>query len=218
MKLRDTLKLYRFMLTSKAAYIMLLVICVACVTFTNLPMFNGMEVGAFWALYPIFFLLLQIHGVLVSGIVQSSEKSYRAITRNLAILFVLYNAGAFVIFGVLRTVWAYRLEAETGVPEYLTAYCIFQLVLAIYVPVYYKKPIIGLGLLAFMMFLMIGGNNASLWDTLGFTSGLSVGAMVGITGIVSVLSPVLFYGLSVAMYKWPYSDYIVSRLMRQKGA
>ncbi|MBP3206400.1 MAG: hypothetical protein J6M66_13380, partial [Lachnospiraceae bacterium] len=180
--------------------------------------FNGMEIGAFWALYPIFFLLLQIHGVLISGIVQSSEKSYRAITRNLAILFVLYNAGAFVIFGVLRTVWAYRLEAETGVPEYLTAYCIFQLVLAIYVSVYYKKPIIGWGLLAFMMFLMISGNNASLWDTLGFTSGLSVGAMVGITGIVSVLSPVLFYGLSVAMYKWPYSDYIVSRLMRLKGA
>ena len=219
MKFGDTLKLYRFMPSSKKGYIMLLILmCLVCTVGTNIPLDNGMAVGAFWALYPIIFFLLQIHTVLVSGVVQSSEPAYRAITKNLAILIGLYNAAAFVIFGVLRTLLAYGMETEAGVPAYLAAYCLFQVFLVVYLPFFYKKPVVGYGLLLVMMFFMMSNNLAELLHVLGITSGLSVGKMLGIMAVVSVVSPFLYYGLSVLLYRWPYSDYIVKRLMRQKSA
>ena len=141
MKFGDTLKLYRFMPTSKKSmYAALILLCCVCTVVTNIPLDNGMAVGAFWALYPIIFFLLQIHTVLVSGVVQSSERSYRAITKNLAILIGLYNAVAFVIFGVLRTLLAYGMETEAGVPAYLAAYCLFQ-VFQLVCPVFIRKTI-----------------------------------------------------------------------------
>lgn len=219
MRLRDTLKLYRFMpITKKPMYPALILMCCVFTVGTNIPLDNGMAVGAFWALYPITFFLLQIHTVLVSGVVQSSEPSYRAITKNLAILIGLYNAAAFVIFGVLRTLLAYGMETEAGVPAYLTAYCLFQLFLAAYLPFFYKKPVVGYGLLLVMMFFMMSNNLAELLHALGIASGLSVGKMLGITAVVNAVSPFLYYGLSALLYKYPYSDYIVKRLMRQKSA
>ncbi len=219
MKLGDTLKLYRFMPSSKKSmYAALILMCCVCMVGTNIPFDNGMTVGAFWALYPIIFFLQQIHTVLVSGVVQSSERSYRAITKNLAILIGLYNAAAFVIFGVLRTFVAYGMETEAGVPDYLAAYCFFQLFFLVYLPFLYKKPVVGYGLLLVMMFFMMSNNLAELLHVLGITSGLSVGKMLGIMAVVSVVSPFLYYGLSVLLYRWPYSDYIVKRLMREKSA
>lgn len=219
MKFGDTLKLYRFMpTTKKPMYAALILMCCVFTVGTNIPLDNGMAVGAFWALYPIIFFLLQIHTVLVSGVVQSSERSYRAITKNLAILIGLYNAAAFVIFGVLRTFVAYGMETEAGVPAYLAAYCLFQVFLVVYLPFFYKKPVVGYGIILVMMFFMVGNKHEELLTILGITSALSVGKMLGITAVVSAVSPFLYYGLSVLLYRWPYSDYIVKRLMREKSA
>ena len=127
MKFGDTLKLYRFMpSTKKPMYVALILLCGAFTVGTNIPLNYNMAVGAFWALYPIVFFLLQIHTVLISGVVQSSGPSYRAITKNLAILIGIYNVAAFVIFGVLRSLLAYEMDTEAGVPAYLAAYCLFQ--------------------------------------------------------------------------------------------
>lgn len=219
MRLRDTLKLYRFMPSGKKTmYVALILMCCVFMVGTNIPLDHGMAVGAFWALYPIIFFLLQIHAVLVSGIVQSSERSYRAIAKNLATLLGLYNAVAFVIFGVLRTLLANWMETVAGVPAYLAAYCLFQIFLAVYLPFFYKKPVVGYVLLLIMLFFMTGNKHEELLTMLGITSALSVGTMLGIMAVVSAVSPLLYYGLSVLMYKYPYSDYIVKRLMRQKSA
>ena len=218
MKLRDTIKLYEFAPKPKWNKIALVFFSLVALVYL-IPMGSGQVVllGAFWVTYPMMYMLLMITQVIVAGYIQSSEKVHRGILRNMAVLMEIYNLVSFVLFVVLRTWLAFRMQQEEQVVPFLAAYCFYMMLYAVYVVFMYKKPVVGYILLVLLCGSISFGYQ-SFYAMLNQMTGSSIYGMIAVTAVVCVLTPVLYYGLSLAMDKYPYSELMLNRIMRQKGA
>ena len=187
MKIKDTIKLLKYNPTPQMNIVVVIVFGV-CAIITAIPAVNNI-VGAFWANYMPMYLIGQIYLVGISGVVQSSDKYRKTFTKNLAILLALAN-----------------------LLEYM-----FQILYVIYGALIYKKTKLGIAIMIPIFMLIIFANNN---DTLSFADKIgsmaSVGVFLGLTAVVSALTPVMFYGLNMLMYKVPIADGITKRIERQE--
>ena len=215
MKIKDTIKLLKYNPTPQMNIVVVIIFGV-CAFITAIPAVNNI-VGAFWANYMPMYLIGQIYLVGISGVVQSSDKYRKTFTKNLAILLALANLLEYILFVVIRTIVAYKMGMGKGVNSFLIAYMLFQILYVIYGALIYKKTKLGIAIMIPIFMLIIFANNN---DTLSFADKIgsmaSVGVFLGLTAVVSALTPVMFYVLNRLMYKVPIADGITKRIERQE--
>ena len=211
MKLKDTIKLLKYVPTPELNIVTAIIFGI-CILVTALPLPNFM-IGAFWANYIPMYFIGQITMVAYAGVIQSSEKYRKIVTKNIAILLAIVNLFEFGLFVVIRTYIAYIIHTEKYVNGYLISFMIFQILYVIYGATIYKKVKLGLMMLVLAFLLVIFSVNdngpMAFFNKIGAMADIKV--FVIIAGVVCMLTPLLYYGLSLLLYKLPYYDIKINR-------
>lgn len=216
MKLKDTIKLLKYTQTPEL-HIVTAIMFGLCALVTAIPTHNNLDIGGFWANYMPTYFIGQMSMVTFAGVVQSSEKFKKTVTRNLAILLAIFNIVNFGIFVVLRTFLAYKMHLEKNVNGFLISYMAFQILYVLYGTIIYKNLKLGLlfmvPIFMFIIFSTMDHGPLKYFIKLGAMADIKV--FIALTAAVSLLTPLLYYGLSLLLYKMPYYEKIVERMERK---
>ena len=214
MKLKDTFKLFKYIQNPELNLVVMIMFGISALI-TAIPT-PGNAFGAYWANYMFMYFIGQLSVVTISGVVQSSEKFKKLVTKNFAKLLAIGNLINYVIFVVLRTLIAYKIHTEKYVNGFLIIYMFFQILYVIYAAVINKYMKLGISIMILMLIFVIYSTFdhglMEYVEKLGPVADIKV--LVVLATVVSVLTPFLFYGLSLLLYKKPYNDKMLKRMER----
>ncbi len=215
MKLKDTIKLLKYT-QSPQLNIVVVIIFGFCAIITSIPAIENV-LGAFWANYMPMYFVGQISVVTFAGVVQSSEKFKKLVTKNLAILLGIANAFNYLLFVVVRSLLAYKIGMEAGICQFLVSYMLFQILYVIYGTVIYKNIKLGILFMVPIFLIIVFSSFTSLKFIKDLAGLAGPKFFILLAAVVSVLTPILYYGLTCALYKLPYSEGMVKRAQRQEA-
>ena len=203
MKIKDTLKMLKYSQNYILNILAIgLFLITGLLTSFPVPLRSHSVLGAFWANYLSGYLVAQITAVTFSGVIQSSESFKKMMTKNMSVIILICNMISFVCFCVLRTVLAYALGVEENLDLYLISFMIFQVLEILCVAVLYKIMVLGI-FCAIPLFATI---LFSTWDGFGKIGVLCSDPkiLVAMTFVTCLLTPLMYYGVSMVLYKKPY--------------
>lgn len=203
MKIRDSLKLLKYTQNYVFNIIAIfLFLGTGFITSFPVPLRSHSILGAFWANYLSGYLVAQITAVTFSGVIQSSESFKKVMTKNMSIIILICNMISFVFFCLLRTVLAYALGVEGNLDLYLISFIIFQVLEILCVAVLYKILVLGI----FCAIPLFATVLFSTWDGFGKIGVLCTDPkiLVAMAFVTCLLTPLMYYGVSMALYKKPY--------------
>lgn len=209
MKIKDTLKMLKYGRSPILTMVSYFVIF-GCALVTSIPFKTNNFLGAFWANYGIMILIGQYNSIALSGIVQSSEKYKKMMTRNVAIIIGAINLIGYIIFILIRTTVAFKMGTEQYVGAYIFASMFYQLAAVVVYSVTFKKLKLGIAL-AVPMFIMIlvYGLPGKIFSYSG-----NLIPLIIVAGITCFITPLVFYAISMLLYKVPFNESYMKRLER----
>ena len=203
MKIRDSLKLLKY--TQNYVFNIIAIFLffgTGLITSFPVPFRSHQLLGGFWANYLSGYIVAQITAVTFSGVIQSSEGYKKMMTKNMAIIILICNMIGFVFFCILRTALAYALGVEENLDLYLISFMIFQVLEILCVAVLYKIMALGI----FCSIPLFASILFSTWDGFNKIEVLCTNPkiLVAMAFVTCLLTPLMYYGVSMALYKKPY--------------
>ncbi|MCR5226229.1 MAG: hypothetical protein K6E27_03335 [Eubacterium sp.] len=203
MKIKDSLKMLKYTQNYVFNIIAIfLFLGTGLITSFPVPLRSHSVLGAFWANYLSGYLVAQITAVTFSGVIQSSESFKKMMTKNMSIIILICNMISFVFFCTLRTVLAYMLGVEENLDLYLISFMIFQVLEILCVAVLYKIMVLGI-FCAIPLFSIVLFSTWDGFDKIGLLCS-DPKILVAMAFVTCLLTPLMYYGVSMALYKKPY--------------
>ena len=100
MKLKDTIKLFKFTYNKSALIILMIFFLLQNVMYIFMPLGTLMQ-GFMVSLSSTYFVNF-VYQVFVSGMIRTSEKVEKSITKNFTIILFISNVGGFILFIIPR--------------------------------------------------------------------------------------------------------------------
>ena len=225
MKLKDTIKLFKYTNNKIALIILTIFFFLQCLLYLFAPM-GTLMVGFMASLSSTYF----VYQILVSGMIRSSEKAQKSIFKNFTIILLVTNVCNFILFIIPRYFFMLSTDvyAENTITIFLLNYIVFNIMAYVSLAVIYKRMALGTTILiaiatAFFiqMPFFIGSSTANFMKKLfGIKEVLSppglkvmpssIGLLVAAFA-VSIISPFIFYLISILMRKVSISKYLEDR-------
>ena len=227
MKLKDTIKLFKFTYNKSALIILMIFFLLQNVMYIFMPLGTLMQ-GFMVSLSSTYFVNF-VYQVFVSGMIRTSEKVEKSITKNFTIILFISNVGGFILFIIPRFFFmlANGVYNENAIIIFLLNYIAFNILAYVSLAVIYKRmafgtTILGVAALAFfaeMPFFVHSTTQNAIRIIQGKTAethfevllnapiiGLLVAAFA-----ISIISPFIFYLISILMKNVPVSKYLEDR-------
>lgn len=228
MKLKDTIKLFKFTYNKSALILLMVFFFLQNVMYIFMPLGTIME-GFMVSLSTTYFVNF-VYQVLVSGMIRSSEKIEKSIIKNFTIILFVSNVGGFILFIIPRFLFMLTMDVynENAIIIFLLNYIAFNILAYVSVAIIYKRMAFGttiLGVAAFAFFVeMPFFVHNTIARRLAFIQGIKNAAtnieskvgpeVIGLLVIafaVSIISPFIFYLISILMKNVPVSKYLEDR-------
>ncbi len=228
MKLKDTIKLFNFTYNKSALIFLMVFFFLQNIMYIFMPLGTLMQ-GFMVSLTSTYFVNF-VYQVMVSGMVRSSEKIEKSIIKNFTIILLISNVGSFILFMIPRFIVMLVMSKynENEIIIFLLNYILFNILAYVSVAVMYKRmafgtAILGVAALAFFIEMPFFVYN-STQNVIKFIQGMktavkhfevlisaqTIGLLVAAFAI-SIISPFIFYLISILMRNVPISKYLEDR-------
>lgn len=228
MKLKDTIKLFKFTYNKSALIFLMIFFFLQNIMYIFMPLGTLMQ-GFMVSLTSTYFVNF-VYQVLVSGMIRSSEKIEKSIIKNFTIILLISNVGSFILFMIPRFLFMLVMSQydENAITILLLNYIVFDILAYVSLAVICKRmafgtTILGVAALAFfieMPFFIYNSTKNALKLMLGMKEGINhfeimistptIGLLVAAFAI-SIISPFIFYLISILMKNVPVSKYLEDR-------
>ena len=229
MKLKDTIKLFNYTKNKHMLIFIMAMFLLQCFMYLFTPM--GTIMLGFMISLTSTYIVNFIYQTLVSGMVRQSGKVQKTIYKNFTILVLITNVGGFLLFIVPR--YFFMLEvgnySENEITVFLLNYILFNILSYISVAVIYKRMAFGTAILIVMAIAFFIQMPFVIFDSvfkyadifLNFDGVLSPSGQSALTSTVgllaaafavSIVSPWIFYAISILIRNYPISKYIEDRM------
>lgn len=229
MKLKDTIKLFNYTKNKNMLIFIMAMFLLQCFMYLFTPM--GTIMLGFMISLTSTYIVNFIYQTLVSGMVRQSGKVQKTIYKNFTILVLITNVGGFLLFIVPR--YFFMLEvgnySENEITVFLLNYILFNILSYISVAVIYKRMAFGTAILIVMAIAFFIQMPFVIFDSvfkyadifLNFDGVLSPSGQSALTSTVgllaaafavSIVSPWIFYAISILIRNYPISKYIEDRM------
>ena len=185
--------------------------------------------GLMVSLFSTYFVNY-VYQILVSGMIRSSEKTQKSIFKNFTIILFVTNICCFILFIIPRYFYMLSTDgyAENTIIIFLLNYIVFNILAYVSVAIIYKRMALGTTILIVMataffiqMPLFIYSSTFNFMKKLfgikevlsppGLkTMSSSIGLLIAAFA-VSIISPFIFYLISILMRKVSISKYLEDR-------
>ena len=228
MKLKDTIKLFKFTYNKSALILLMVFFFLQNVMYIFMPLGTIME-GFMVSLSTTYFVNF-IYQVLVSGMIRSSGKVEKSIIKNFTMILLRSNVGGFILFIIPRFLFMLTSDIydENAIIIFLLNYIVFNILSYASVAVIYKRmafgsAVIGVMALAFFIEMPFIINNTTHntikaiqeMKTAVYHFEIQINAqIIGLLVIafaVSIIAPFIFYIISILMKNAPISKYLEDR-------
>lgn len=226
MKIKETVGLVKYLYQYKAIVLLPLIFIMNCLMYIFMPV-GVMIQGLMVSISSVYFVNV-ISQVYASDMVQSSEKVKKNYIKNHTVMLLISNVIHFILFIVPSVIFIF-LTYETpnvAVSFVLLNFIVSNIGIYISVSVIYKKRVLGILILALP--LLIFGLQMPLYFTnaiknhgkigaegLSFLPEIQMWMIVGlliVAGLVCIVSPFIYYGISKLMKNVPMSKSYTDRL------
>lgn len=229
MKLKDTIKLFNYTKNKNMLIFIMAMFLLQCFMYLFTPM--GTIMLGFMISLTSTYIVNFIYQTLVSGMVRQSGKVQKTIYKNFTILVLITNVGGFLLFIVPR--YFFMLEvgnySENEITVFLLNYILFNILSYISVAVIYKRMAFGTAILIVMAIAFFIQMPFVIFDSVfkyadiflkfdGVLSPSGQSALTSTVGLlaaafaVSIVSPWIFYAISILIRNYPISKYIEDRM------
>ena len=229
MKLKDTIKLFNYTKNKNMLIFIMAMFLLQCFIFLFTHM--GTIMLGFMISLTSTYIVNFIYQTLVSGMVRQSGKVQKTIYKNFTILVLITNVGGFLLFIVPR--YFFMLEvgnySENEITVFLLNYILFNILSYISVAVIYKRMAFGTAILIVMAIAFFIQMPFVIFDSVfkyadiflifdGVLSPSGQSALTSTVGLlaaafaVSIVSPWIFYAISILIRNYPISKYIEDRM------
>ena len=229
MKLKDTIKLFNYTKNKNMLIFIMAMFLLQCFIYLFTPM--GTIMLGFMISLTSTYIVNFIYQTLVSGMVRQSGKVQKTIYKNFTILVLITNVGGFLLFIVPR--YFFMLEvgnySENEITVFLLNYIVFNILSYISVAVIYKRMAFGTAILIVMAIAFFIQMPFVIFDSVfkyadiflkfdGVLSPSGQSALTSTVGLlaaafaVSIVSPWIFYAISILIRNYPISKYIEDRM------
>ena len=229
MKLKDTIKLFNYTKNKNMLIFIMAMFLLQCFMYLFTPM--GTIMLGFMISLTSTYIVNFIYKTLVSGMVRQSGKVQKTIYKNFTILVLITNVGGFLLFIVPR--YFFMLEvgnySENEITVFLLNYILFNILSYISVAVIYKRMAFGTAILIVMAIAFFIQMPFVIFDSVfkyadiflkfdGVLSPSGQSALTSTVGLlaaafaVSIVSPWIFYAISILIRNYPISKYIEDRM------
>ena len=227
MKLKDTIKLFKFTYNKSALIFLMAFFFIQNVMYIFMPL--GTLMQGFMVSLTITYFVNFVYQVLVSGMIRSSEKIEKSIIKNFTIILLISNVGSFILFMIPRFLFMLVMSQydENAITILLLNYIVFDILAYVSLAVIYKRmafgtTILGVAALAFfaeMPFFVHSTTQNAIRIIQGKTAETHFEVLINapITGLlvaafaISIISPFIFYLISILMKNVPVSKYLEDR-------
>ena len=228
MKLKDTIKLFKYTNNKIALIILTIFFLFQCLIYIFAPL-GTLMVGFMASLSSTYFVNF-VYQILVSGMIRSSEKAQKSIFKNFTIILLVTNVCSFILFIIPRYFFMLSTDvyAENTITIFLLNYIVFNIMAYVSLAVIYKRMALGTTILivlatAFfiqMPFFIHSSTTNVMKKLFGIKEVLSppgLKAMPSSIGLlivafaVTIISPFIFYLISILMRKVSFSKYLEDR-------
>ena len=228
MNLKNTIKLFNYTYKKGALIFLMVFFFLQNVVYIFMPLGTLMQ-GFMVSLTSTYFVNF-VYQVMVSGMIRSSDKVEKSIIKNFTIILLISSVGGFILFIIPRFIFMLVMGVynENAIIIFLLNYIVFNILAYVSLAVIYKRmafgtTILGVAALAFfveMPFFIYNSSKNTLNILLGLknkvnhfeimisapTIGLLVAAFT-----ISIISPFIFYLISILMKNVPVSKYLEDR-------
>ena len=177
---------------------------------------HGLDmVGAyFWGPFMGMFPLQSLYNVLYAKCVVAYPKYKKYIVQGTVILHSIFMVTMYLLCIVLYYICSKQFGFEFDVKFAVISFLIVDIGLAIYIQVYYRNAILGILSMLPTMYIILASNNPQN-KLVKYIAGLSIDditiMIIGAVGLV--VCEVILYVVSLLLYKIPFSDGVMKRML-----
>ena len=228
MNLKNTIKLFNYTYKKGALIFLIVFFFLQNVVYIFMPLGTLMQ-GFMVSLTSTYFVNF-VYQVMVSGMIRSSDKVEKSIIKNFTIILLISSVGGFILFIIPRFIFMLVMGVynENAIIIFLLNYIVFNILAYVSLAVIYKRmafgtTILGVAALALfveMPFFIYNSSKNTLNILLGLKnkvnhfeimiSAPTIGLLVAAFAI-SIISPFIFYLISILMKNVPVSKYLEDR-------
>lgn len=228
MNLKNTIKLFNYTYKKGALIFLMVFFFLQNIMYIFMPLGTLMQ-GFMVSLTSTYFVNF-VYQVMVSGMVRSSEKVEKSIIKNFTIILLISSVGGFILFIIPRFIFMLVMGVynENAIIIFLLNYILFNILAYVSLAVIYKRmafgtTILGVAALAFFVempffiynsskntlnILLVLKNKVNHFEII--ISAPTIGLLVAAFAI-SIISPFIFYLISILMKNVPVSKYLEDR-------
>ena len=228
MNLKNTIKLFNYTYKKGALILLMVFFFLQNVMYIFMPLGTLMQ-GFMVSLTSTYFVNF-VYQVMVSGMIRSSGKVEKSIIKNFTIILLISSVGGFILFIIPRFIFMLVMGVynENAIIIFLLNYIVFNILAYVSLAVIYKRmafgtTILGIAALAFfieMPFFIYNTTRDALKIMFKIKnvinhfeimiSAPTIGLLAAAFAI-SIISPFIFYLISILMKNVPVSKYLEDR-------
>lgn len=228
MKLKDTIKLFKFTYNKSALIFLMIFFFLQNIMYIFMPLGTIMQ-GFMVSLTSTYFVSF-VYQIMVSSMIRSSEKVEKSTIKNFTIILLISNVGSFILFMIPRFIVMLVMSQynENEIIIFLLNYILFNILAYVSVAVMYKRmafgtAILGVAALAFfieMPFFVYSSTQNLIKFIQGMKTAVKhfevlinapiIGLLVA-SFAVCIISPFIFYLISILMKNVPISKFLEDR-------
>ncbi len=172
----------------------------------------GETSGYFWGAFAPIFAIQAFMNVMYSKYVTCSPKYKELITKGSALIHTSINLVGYLVFVLGLRAYAIAIDKPFDIKMVVFQFLTTVVSLSIYMQVYYRNPILGFMCCSPVIILagFTGAKTIPFADKITSVNISDNGCLIA-APIVIILSGVVLYGISVGLYKYPYSDKMMNK-------
>ena len=209
--LKECIKLLKYDIQKKMMIVSLLLFSFMTVLYTFLFFNNQQQMGAhYWLPFMAIFPLQGLYNVMFSKYVISAPKFRKILIKGTTILHTTFTVVAYIIAIGGECLIAREIGFDLNIKMIVMTFLMVDLTTIIYIQIYYRSVFWGIVSIVPMCVCLIAATQFRDFVTkLQFDDSIMI--VVGFVGIALISA--ISYGVGCLLYKIPFSDAVIKRML-----